>query len=64
MSGEKLHHGDAEYTEYTENHFFGETTVSSEPDVCDVCGSTNILEIKCKVICQNCGTILRSCSDL
>jgi rubredoxin len=33
-------------------------------EVCDVCGSTNIKEIKCKVICQNCGTILRSCADL
>jgi len=33
-------------------------------DVCDVCGSTNLKEIKCKVVCQNCGTILRSCSDL
>lgn len=33
-------------------------------ETCDVCGSTNIKEIKCKVICQNCGTILRSCADL
>jgi hypothetical protein len=33
-------------------------------DVCDVCGSANIKEIKCKLICQNCGTILRSCADL
>jgi hypothetical protein len=33
-------------------------------EVCDVCGSTDIKEIKCKVICQNCGTILKSCSDL
>jgi hypothetical protein len=33
-------------------------------EVCDVCGSTNVLEIKCKVICQNCGTILKSCADL
>jgi len=33
-------------------------------EVCDVCGSTEIKEIKCKVICQNCGTILRSCADL
>ena len=33
-------------------------------DVCDVCGSTDIKEIKCKVICQNCGTILKSCADL
>lgn len=33
-------------------------------EVCDVCGSTKVLEIKCKLICQNCGTILRSCADL
>lgn len=33
-------------------------------EVCDVCGSTNIKEIKCKVVCQNCGTILKTCSDL
>ena len=33
-------------------------------EVCDVCGSTNIKEVKCKVICQNCGTILKSCADL
>jgi hypothetical protein len=33
-------------------------------DVCDVCGSTDIKEIKCKVICLNCGTILKSCADL
>jgi len=32
--------------------------------VCDICGSTNVKEIKCKVICQNCGTILKSCADL
>lgn len=35
-----------------------------EAEVCDVCGSTNIKEIKCKLICQNCGTILKSCADL
>lgn len=33
-------------------------------EVCEVCGSTNVKEIKCKLICQNCGTILRSCADL
>jgi hypothetical protein len=38
--------------------------VSSDTEVCDVCGSTDIVEIKCKVVCQNCGTILRSCADL
>ncbi|HWJ21958.1 MAG TPA: hypothetical protein VNS52_06365 [Gemmatimonadaceae bacterium] len=31
---------------------------------CDVCGSTDVREIKCKVICANCGTILQSCADL
>ena len=34
------------------------------PEVCDVCGSSNVKEIKCKLVCQNCGTILRTCSDL
>jgi len=33
-------------------------------DVCEVCGSTNVKEIKCKVVCLNCGTILKTCSDL
>ncbi|MEA2764156.1 MAG: hypothetical protein QOK07_560 [Gemmatimonadaceae bacterium] len=33
-------------------------------EVCDVCGSTSVKEIKCKLICQNCGTVLRSCADL
>jgi hypothetical protein len=33
-------------------------------EVCDVCGSAAIVEIKCKVICRNCGTILKSCADL
>jgi hypothetical protein len=33
-------------------------------EICDVCGSANVKEIKCKLICQNCGTILKSCSDL
>jgi hypothetical protein len=33
-------------------------------EVCDVCGSSDIKEIKCKVVCQNCGTILKTCADL
>ena len=33
-------------------------------ETCDVCGSTNIKEFKCKLVCLNCGTILRSCADL
>jgi hypothetical protein len=35
-----------------------------EDEVCDVCGSSNVREIKCKLVCQNCGTILRTCADL
>ena len=38
--------------------------MSDQPDSCDVCGSTNLLAIKCKVVCRNCGAILRTCSDL
>jgi len=33
-------------------------------EVCEVCGSADIRQFKCKVICQNCGAILRTCSDL
>jgi hypothetical protein len=32
--------------------------------VCDICGSTDVQEIRCKLICRNCGTILQSCADL
>ena len=32
--------------------------------VCDVCGSSDVQAFKCKLICLNCGTILRTCSDL
>ena len=35
-----------------------------DAEICDVCGSSNIVAFKCKLICQNCGTILRTCSDL
>lgn len=31
---------------------------------CDVCNSTKIVEIKCKIVCRNCGTILQTCADL
>ena len=29
---------------------------------CIICDSSNILERKCKIICQNCG-YMRDCSD-
>ena len=31
---------------------------------CDVCGSDRVIWRKCKLICLNCGTILKSCADL
>jgi hypothetical protein len=31
---------------------------------CDVCGLSELVEIRCKVICRNCRSILRSCADL
>jgi hypothetical protein len=46
------------------NYVLWGTAGGSESDSCDVCGSTEIVEIKCKIMCRNCGTILRSCSDL
>ena len=33
-------------------------------DVCDVCGAAAVQEVRCKLICRNCGTILQSCADL
>jgi hypothetical protein len=39
-------------------------TTTSEPDVCDVCGAAALVHLKCKVICRNCGTIIKSCADL
>ena len=34
------------------------------PMTCDICGSTDIHEIRGKIVCRNCGTILQSCADL
>jgi len=31
---------------------------------CDICGSTDLADLRCKVICRNCHTILKSCADL
>ena len=36
----------------------------AEIEVCDVCGSTEIRPFKCKLVCLNCGAILKTCSDL
>jgi len=48
----------------------GSTAVSPDSapiranESCPVCGSDRVAEIRCKVICQNCRTILQSCADL
>ncbi|HNV73130.1 MAG TPA: hypothetical protein PLX31_00140 [Gemmatimonadaceae bacterium] len=33
-------------------------------ECCPVCGSEKLQELRCKVICLNCRTILQSCADL
>lgn len=35
-----------------------------DDESCPVCGSGPLQELKCKVICANCRTILKSCADL
>jgi len=38
---------------------------SAEPQgTCDHCGSTALKWVKCKLICQNCRQINKSCADL
>jgi hypothetical protein len=34
------------------------------PTICDVCGSRDLLDVRCKVVCRNCKTVLQTCSDL
>ena len=36
----------------------------TERETCPVCGSARLLELRCKVVCQGCRTILQSCADL
>jgi hypothetical protein len=40
-----------------------ETTVLPG-EMCDVCNAVALIEWKCKVICLNCHSIVRSCADL
>lgn len=36
-----------------------------EPDdICEVCGSTEVVWRQCKLLCLNCGAIVKSCADL
>ena len=42
--------------------------VTHEPgdlgETCDMCGMAQVEWRKCKLVCRNCGTILKSCADL
>jgi len=38
--------------------------VTSPGERCEVCGVAAVVERKCKVICLNCHTILKTCADL
>jgi hypothetical protein len=38
--------------------------VVEQGDVCDMCGAAELVWRKCKLVCRNCGTILKSCADL
>ena len=40
------------------------TQEASDDPACDICGAADVRWIRCKLICQRCGTILLSCSDL
>lgn len=42
----------------------GDPQEEQPEESCEVCGSTDLAYVHCKVICQNCLTILRTCSDL
>jgi hypothetical protein len=33
-------------------------------ETCDYCGSTQLTWRKCKLICDNCKQIMKSCADL
>jgi hypothetical protein len=33
-------------------------------ETCDVCGCDELYELRCKVVCRNCRSIVRSCADL
>lgn len=41
-----------------------ELPAEDSSDSCDICGSERVVWQKCKLICLNCGTILKSCADL
>ena len=34
------------------------------PDACDICGSPRTVWRKCKLVCLDCSSIVKSCADL
>ena len=32
-------------------------------EACEVCGSPDVRWVKCKLVCANCRTILKTCAD-
>lgn len=39
-------------------------STSDARDTCDFCGSEKLVWRKCKQVCLDCGSIVRSCADL
>ena len=35
-----------------------------DPACCDVCGVPALVWRKCKLVCENCGSVNKSCADL
>ena len=57
---------DASYLEAGESGRRCDASGGDKPvaEPCDLCGAMALVERKCKVICMNCGSILRTCADL
>jgi hypothetical protein len=41
-----------------------ETPRTEIGDLCDYCGAEALIWRKCKLICEKCGNIVKSCADL
>lgn len=35
-----------------------------DPGICDICGVPALVWRKCKLVCENCGAINKTCADL
>ncbi|MEO6443667.1 MAG: hypothetical protein ABIZ91_09350 [Gemmatimonadaceae bacterium] len=41
-----------------------DTPLPPDAETCPVCGSPELRDIRCKIICLNCRSIVKSCADL